>query len=93
MSEGVQVTVGQVWADDDPRKRGRQVEITEVDLEQNRARGKVIKVSYNVSESHEGARTRWIALARFRPGRRGYRLVENPAEASAAEQAGPPGQV
>jgi hypothetical protein len=76
MSEGVQVTVGQIWADDDPRSSGRRIRITEV--EEGRARGVVLAVGRNVSEHQEGRRTRWIALKRFQPGNRGYRLVENP---------------
>jgi hypothetical protein len=79
MSEGVQVAVGQVWEDDDPRSQGRRIEIIEVDTEQERVRGKVVKVARNVSEEQVGRRTRWIRSSRFQPGNRGYRLVENPA--------------
>jgi hypothetical protein len=79
MTEGVQVAVGQVWADDDPRSAGRRVRITEVDAANQRVRGVTLAVGRNVSEHQEGRRTRWIALKRFQPGKRGYRLVENPA--------------
>lgn len=78
MSEGVQVAVGQVWEDDDPRSQGRRIEITEVDTEKQRVRGKTVSVGRNVSEAQVGRRTRWIRMTRFQPGNRGYRLVENP---------------
>lgn len=92
MSEGVQVAVGQIWEDDDPRNQGRRIEITEV--EAGRCRGKAVTVARNVSEVQVGRRTRWISLARFRPGNRGYRLVENPATGTrVAEQQGPPGRL
>jgi hypothetical protein len=83
MSEGVQVAVGQIWEDDDPRSSGRRIEITEV--EEGRVRGRVIKVARNVSEEQVGRRTRWISVKRFRPGNRGYRLVENPATGTRVE--------
>jgi hypothetical protein len=79
MAEGVQVAVGQVWEDDDPRSAGRRIEITEVDTENRRVKAKVVAVGRNVSEDQIGRATRWIRLTRFRPGNRGYRLAEKPA--------------
>lgn len=77
MGESVQVAVGQVWEDDDPRSAGRRIEITEVDGD--RARGKVLSVARNVSEEQIGRSTRWVAVRRFRPGNRGYRLIKDVA--------------
>lgn len=72
------VTVGQVWADTDPRKAGRRFRITEVDTAHSRARGVTFREAYNVSADADGRRTRWIRLDRFRAHNRGYRLVSDP---------------
>lgn len=78
-TSSIAIVIGQVWEDDDPRSQGRRIEIIEVDAPGGRARGRVLSVGRNVSESQVGRRTRWISFRRFRPGNRGYRLVENPA--------------
>lgn len=75
-SRDVSIRVGQVWADADPRSSGRKIRITEVDVDAELVRGVVVSVGRNVSEARIGQRTRPIKLARFRPGNRGYRLVE-----------------
>lgn len=82
-SEGVSVALGQVWMDDDPRSAGRRIRITEI--EGNKVRGEVLSVGRNVAEGQVGHRTRWIRASRFQPGRRGYRLVENPATGTSVE--------
>lgn len=73
----VNVVVGQVWEDADPRSRGRRIRITEVDPAEGRARGVVIAQARNVGD--EEHQTRWISLKRFRPHHRGYRLVSEAA--------------
>jgi hypothetical protein len=78
MTEGTIVAAGQVWADDDPRSEGRRIRITEVNTEEGWARAEVLSVARNVSKGEVGETTRQIQLDRFRPGDRGYRLVENP---------------
>jgi hypothetical protein len=76
MSEGVQVSVGQIWADADPRSAGRKIRITEVG--DGWARGEIISVERNVSQKVVGRTTRKISFKRFRPHNRGYRLMANP---------------
>jgi hypothetical protein len=76
--ETIEVKIGQIWKSDDPRSAGSSFRITEVDEAGARARGVKLSVARNVSDGQEGHQTRWIALRRFRPNNRGYRLVENP---------------
>lgn len=83
-TEGVGVALGQVWVDDDPRSAGRRIRITEI--EGDKVRGEIISVARNVGEEQVGRRTRWIRVTRFQPGKRGYRLVENPGTGTAVEE-------
>lgn len=76
MAEQFEVQVGQVWKDADPRAAGRTFQI--VSVADGYARGKILTVERNVSEKMIGRTTRAIAVNRFRPANRGYRLVANP---------------
>jgi hypothetical protein len=73
------VTVGQVWADNDWRSRGRQVRVVEI-------RGIYAVVELVALAEHGfgelGRRTR-VRLDRFRPTSTGYRLVHAAEEAGA----------
>lgn len=84
-SAPIAIEVGQVWADDDPRSQGRTIRITEVDPPNFRARAVIVTVARNVGEDQVGRRTRWISFRRFRPGKRGYRLLENPVTGTRVE--------
>jgi hypothetical protein len=75
------VRPGQVWADADPRSEGRTlrvVEVTEV-----RVLCEVVTQStpgeYGRHPTDTRGRLTRIALARFRPTARGYRLVQDVA--------------
>lgn len=57
------VKVGQVWADNDKRSRGRRVTVLEVGDEK-------ALVTTGVTKT-------WIRLTRFRPNSTGYRLVSD----------------
>jgi hypothetical protein len=76
MTESIEVRVGQIWADNDPRSSGRRFRIIEVG--DGWARGEILSVQRNVSQHLVGRQTRQLNLNRFRAVRRGYRLVENP---------------
>lgn len=79
---GFEVQVGQVWADADPRSAGRTFEIVEV--ADGYARGKILSVERNVSAKMVGRTTRKMAVNRFAPANRGYKLVSNPATGTSA---------
>lgn len=81
MAEEFQVAVGQVWKDADPRAAGRTFEI--VSVTDGYVRGKILSVERNVSEKMIGRTTRKMAVNRFRPANRGYRLVRNPETGTA----------
>jgi hypothetical protein len=82
----VEVTVGQVWADNDERAAGRTVRVDRIDggyaicmvlTNTNYAQRFLDEPSQNPwlrSTDRRGATTR-IALKRFRPATNGYRLV------------------
>lgn len=82
MVDSIEVIPGQVWADADPRSAGRRIVITEIG--NGWARGRVLSVERNVSEKQVGRTTRKIALTRFKPHNRGYRLVSTPDIGSSA---------
>ncbi len=91
MPELPEVRPGQVWADNDPRNRGRTLRVESVHAADDHrsepyARVTVQKVSRNVTRTEVGEK-RTILLRRMRPTRNGYRLVEDVAP---AEQAAPP---
>lgn len=67
----VEVKVGQVWEDNDPRQKKEGIAIRRIkvlEIKDGRARVQ--------SPSGLGART-WIRLNRFRPTASGYKLVED----------------
>ncbi len=67
MSDTVQVKVGQVWADNDPRqKNGRQIKV--LSIEGDRA---------TVQHPSGLGRKTKVRLNRFRPTNSGYRLVKD----------------
>lgn len=78
----MEVALGQVWADSDPRSAGRRIEIIEIG--DGWAKGRIVAVERNVSANVVGRTTRKIALRRFRPNNRGYRLVSDPATGTQA---------
>ena len=72
----VRVAVGQVWADNDPRARGRRLIVKEIDGMHavcTPLTGRDPAVN-NGFVSTPAKRVR-IRLDRFRPGVRGYRLI------------------
>ncbi len=75
MSGQPTVRVGQVWADNDKRSRGRHLKVIDIsrrmgtdraEVQQCDQRGRII-----------GSRTTFIRLDRFRPTSTGYRLVRD----------------
>lgn len=62
----------QIWADNDPREKGRTLRVVSVGV--NSARCEVVTVAAGSSDRAIG-KTRMIALARFRPTSNGYTLV------------------
>ncbi len=81
MPELPDVRPGQVWADNDPRAKGRLVRITSVHAADEThsepyVRVTVERVSRNVAKKEAGEQ-RTIKRRRFRPTRNGYRLVED----------------
>jgi hypothetical protein len=75
MSEQPTVKVGQVWADNDARSKGRTLQVVEVGPVQ--AVCEVLTVARYVSARQIGKTTR-ISLRRFRPNATGYRLISEP---------------
>lgn len=69
-----EVKVGQVWADNDARARGRTLEVLEVG--ENHAVCKVLTPARFANVSTTG-RTVRIMLRRFKPNSTGYRLLED----------------
>ncbi len=95
MPELPDVRPGQVWADNDPRNKGRLLRIESVHAADDHrpepyARVTVQKVSRNVTRTEVGEK-RTILLRRLRPTRNGYRLVEAAPEPEVRE-AYPEGQ-
>jgi hypothetical protein len=91
MPELPEVRPNQVWADNDPRAKGRLVRIVSVHAAEpngpsNRqepyARVAVERVGRNVRRKEVGEQ-RTIKLRRFRPTRNGYRLVQDAPAAQA----------
>ena len=66
------VAVGQRWADNDPRSRGRVLRIIEVGGEN----GSRLDPRFVYMEDVAGKRTR-IAKVRLQPTRNGYRLLRD----------------
>lgn len=73
-SEQIEVAPGQVWADNDPRSRGRTLKVISVGKQSVRC--EVLTVAPHVRRG-VGTVT-MIARHRFRPTSNGYRLVEQP---------------
>jgi len=83
MTESPEVQVGQTWADNDPRNRGRLIRIESVHAADKThpepyVRVTVQHVSRNVRKGEVGEQ-RTIKIRRLRPTRNGYRLVEEAA--------------
>lgn len=71
-----QVEPGQVWADMDPRSRGRLVQV--MDVSETHATVEVVRAGPGLIGRCRGQRTQRrtrIRLDRFRPNRTGYRLA------------------
>lgn len=73
--ETPEVEVGQVWADNDPRSKGRTVKVLSINTTTNRAVCEVLTDGADTTRSQVGRTTR-IALHRFTPTASGYRLVK-----------------
>jgi hypothetical protein len=72
------VKVGQIWADNDKRSRGRKVKVLEVHTEM--ADGTPFKNPYAIVQPPFGnGRKTTIRLDRFRPNATGYTLVSDSA--------------
>ncbi len=67
------VKVGQIWVDGDPRMKGRQIIVVQVNA-----------FAAVVMNTITGKRTR-IDLKRFHPGKRGYRLIYDTNELEETE--------
>lgn len=74
------VRPGQVWADADPRAEGRTLRVVQVSEVRVLCEVVTPYTEGRLPEARDtrGRRTR-IALDRFRPGARGYRLVQDVA--------------
>lgn len=72
MTEDVQVQVGQVWSDNDPRSKGRTLRVAAV--AGNRALCIVLTDAEHTVRSQVGHTTR-IGLHRFKATASGYRLL------------------
>lgn len=77
----IEPRVGQVYADNDPRHKGRQIEIVGVhDADATHpepyVKVRVVKVGRNVRKKEVGEQ-RTILQRRLRPTRNGYKLVED----------------
>lgn len=72
------VKPGQLWEDMDPRMGGRRIRVTKVNGSYAYA---VVEAPNEYSITDTTGRPVRILLSRMRPGRRGYRLLENGADA------------
>lgn len=76
MGEKPDVRPGQIWADNDPRSKGRTLRVIAVG--RNSARCTVLTAAEDGPANTVG-KTRMISLDRFRPVSNGYRLIEDVA--------------
>jgi hypothetical protein len=76
------VAVGQVWADNDKRSKGRHVRVVAIEVTLKQA---VVRAC-SPTGAFSGGRVTRIALRRFQPTSTGYRLVA-PADEPASETA------
>lgn len=72
MSTEIDVQVGQVWADNDPRVAGRTIKVEAIDG--NKAVCRVLATPFDYPQGRTGHTTK-IALRRFKPTTTGYRLI------------------
>lgn len=73
------VKVGQVWRDNDPRSKGREVEVLEIDGDHipfGRAKCR------NLNPPKRGRAVVWIRLDRFNSSQRGYTLAKEKGKKS-----------
>lgn len=74
----IEVKVGQIWRDKDPRQAGRQIKVLAIE-------GEKAQVQH---PSGMGAKTR-IKLSRFKPGSTGYELERDvPSSAAVVKEDG-----
>lgn len=73
-----QVQVGQVWADNDPRSRGRTLKVVAIVGEH--ATCVIVTNDVRAHRDRRGKHTR-VALRRFKPTQTGYRLISSPGDA------------
>lgn len=74
-AEAPEVAKDQVWADNDPRSKGRTLKVLAVT--DSKAVCEVLTDADNTKRSQVGQVTR-ISLHRFKPTASGYRLVKKP---------------
>ena len=71
----VEVKVGQIWADNDPRSRGRTIKV--ISIAGEKAVVECVSVARNVGLHNVGRKT-VVSLKRFNPNRQtGYTLVQD----------------
>ena len=71
-SSSTSLRVGQVWADNDPRVKGRTVKVEAIEGE--KALCRVLAAPFDSPETRTGHTTR-ISARRFTPTSTGYRLI------------------
>lgn len=91
-----EVRPGQVWADNDPRAKGRTIKV--LSLVEERGQGGlcplqgparyarcIVLTDADEASLRTAGRIAWIKLSRFRPTSNGYRLVSDTPEQGGAQ--------